>query len=72
LAYEFPPDVATVGQLAKATLARNYQPIVAEAKKSATDAEVWDILQRIIVEQLGVRADQLKRETSFVKDLKVD
>ena len=72
LAYEFPPDVATVGQLAKATLARNYQPIVAEAKQSATDAEVWDILQRIMVEQLGVRADQLKRETSFVKDLKVD
>jgi hypothetical protein len=51
LAYEFPPDVATVEQLAKATLARNFQPIVAEAKKSATDAEVWDMLQRIVGEQ---------------------
>ena len=72
LAYEFPPDVATVGQLAKATLARNYRPIVAESKKSATDAEVWEILQRIIGEQLGVRIDQLTKETSFVEDLHVD
>ncbi len=72
LAYEFPPDVATVGQLAKATLARNYQPIVAESKKSATDAEVWDMLQRIIGEQLGVRIDQLTKEANFVKDLHVD
>jgi acyl carrier protein len=72
LAYEFPPDVATVGQLAKATLARNYQPLVAEAKKSATDAEVWDALQRIVGEQFGVRLDQLTKETDFVKDLKVD
>ncbi len=72
LAYKFPPDVATLGELAKATLARNYQPIVAESKKSATDAEVWDILQRIIGEQLGVRIDQLTKETNFVKDLNVD
>ena len=72
LTYMFPPDVATVGQLAKATLARNYQPLVAEAKKSATDAEVWDILRRIIGERLGFPLDQLKRETNFVKDLYVD
>jgi hypothetical protein len=47
-ATEFPPDALTVGQLAKAILARNYRPIVAESKKPATDAEVWEILQRII------------------------
>jgi acyl carrier protein len=69
LAYEFPPDVATVGQLAKATLARNYRPLVAESQKPASDAEVWDILQRIIGEQLGVRPDQLTKEMDFVKDL---
>jgi len=68
LAYECPPDVTTVGQLAKATLARNYQPIVAESKKSATDAEVWEILRPIVGEQLGSRPDQLTKETSFVKD----
>ena len=69
LAYEFPPDVATVGQLAKATLARNFQPIVAQSKQSATDAEVWETLRRIVGEQLGVRPDQLTKETDFVKDL---
>ena len=72
LAYEYPPDVTTVGQLAKAILARNYLPIVAESKKSATDGEVWEILQRIVVEQLGVRPDQLTKETNFVEDLNLD
>ena len=65
LATMFPPDVATVGQLAKATLARNYQPIVAESKKSATDAEVWDMLSRIIGEQLAVRPNKLTKGMSF-------
>jgi hypothetical protein len=69
LAYEFPPDVTTVGQLATATLARNFQPIVAQSKQSATDAEVWEILRRIVGERLGVRLDQLTKETDFVKDL---
>lgn len=72
LAYEFPPDVATAGQLAKATLARNYQPIVAESKKSATDAEVWEILQRTVGEQLGVQPDQLRKQTDFLKDIDLD
>lgn len=72
LAYEFPRDVATVGQLAKATLARNYQPIVAEVKKLTTDAEIWDILRRIVGQQLGVQPDLLTKETNFVKDLHVD
>jgi hypothetical protein len=71
-AYEFSPDALTVGQLAKATLARNYRPMVAEAHKSATDAEVWDALQRMVGEQLGLRPDQLTKETDFVKDLYVD
>ena len=62
LAREFPPDVATVGQLAKATLARNYQPILAESKKSATDAEVWDTLRRIVGEQLGISPDEITGE----------
>jgi hypothetical protein len=60
-----------VGQLAKATLARNYLPIVAESKKSSTDAEVWQILCRVIGEQLGVRPDQLTKETNFVRDLNI-
>jgi hypothetical protein len=70
-AYELPPEVTTVGQLAKATLARNYQPILAESKTSASDAEVWDMLRRIIGEQMGFRTEQLTKETNFVKDLGV-
>jgi len=69
-ATEYPPDLSTVGQLAKATLARNYQRIVAESKKSATDAEVWDILRRIIADQLGIPLEQLTKETEFFKNLK--
>jgi hypothetical protein len=48
LAFQLPPDAATVGQLARAVLARNYGPIAAAAKKSATEAEVRDVLQGII------------------------
>ncbi|MEN6459348.1 MAG: hypothetical protein ABFC63_10505 [Thermoguttaceae bacterium] len=69
LAVRLPPDVATVGQLAKAIVARNYQPLVAESRQSANDAEVWDTLRRIVAEQFGIRPDQVTRETSFVKDL---
>ncbi len=69
LAYEFPPGVATVGQLVKATLARNFQPIVAQSKQPATDAEVWETLRRIVGELLNVRPDQLTKETDFIKDL---
>jgi hypothetical protein len=68
-AYMFPPDVSTIGQLAKATLARNYQRIVAESKRSATDAEVWDILRRIVGEQLGLRPEQLTKETDVLKEV---
>jgi acyl carrier protein len=71
-ATEFPPDISTVGQLAKGILARNYRPIVAESQKSATEAEVWEILQRIIAEQLEIRADQLTKDTDVVKDVKLD
>jgi hypothetical protein len=69
LATVFPPDTTTVGELAKGVLARNYPAIVTESRKSATDAEVWDMLLRIISDQLGVRADQLTREANFVRDL---
>jgi acyl carrier protein len=72
LAYMFPPDVETVGQLTKGILARNYQPIVAEAQKSSTDEEVWDILRRIVGEQFAVPIERLTKETNFVQDLHID
>jgi acyl carrier protein len=69
LAFEFPPDCATVGQLAKGALARNYRAIVEQSGKCASDAEVWVALRLIVAEQLGVRPGDLTKETNFVKDL---
>jgi hypothetical protein len=71
LAVEFERNCATVGQLAKATLAENFGAI-SDACDRSNAAELWDSLRQIIAEQLGVRPGDLKRETSFVKDLKID
>jgi hypothetical protein len=62
LVHDLPPDVATVGDLAKATLARNYQPILAESKKSATDAEVWDTLRHIVGEKLAILPNEVAKD----------
>ncbi|MCE5268942.1 MAG: hypothetical protein LLG00_13775 [Planctomycetaceae bacterium] len=65
-ACQFPPDIVTVGDLAKATLARNYQPLLAESKQTATDAQVWEVMQRIATAKFGIPSDQLMKETSLV------
>ena len=70
LALRFQSDCTTVGQLATATLARNYRAIVEESEKYASDAEVWNVLCLIVAEQLRVRSADLTKETDFVKDLK--
>ena len=69
LALQFQLDCTTVGQLATATLARNYRAIVEESAKVASDAEVWNILCSIVAEQLGARSADLTKQTDFVKDL---
>jgi acyl carrier protein len=71
LAFRFRPDCATVDQLAKATLAQNFAA-VSDACDRSNAEELWDSLRHIIAEELGVRANDLKRETNFVKDLGVD
>ncbi|MEN6452428.1 MAG: hypothetical protein ABFC96_18220 [Thermoguttaceae bacterium] len=48
LAHDFPPGVTTVGELARAVLARNYRPILAELNPSMSEADVEEILQRIV------------------------
>jgi hypothetical protein len=68
-AYDFPPDVVTVGDLAKAALARNYQSILAESKKSATDAEVFDVLRWIFGEPLGIPCNQAAQELELSQPL---
>lgn len=69
LACESPREVATIGQLTKAILARNYQSILAESKKSATDQEIWDILRPIIGVQVKVQPSQCANKAEFPKNL---
>jgi acyl carrier protein len=69
LTFEFQPECTTVGQLATATLARNYRTIVEEFNREASDAEVWEMLRLIVAEQLGVRPSEVTKEADFVKDL---
>ena len=72
LAFEFQPECTTAGQLAMATLARNYRAIVEETNTCSSDGEAWQMLCLIIADQLGVRTSDFTKETSFVKDLGVD
>ena len=71
LAVEFRPDFATIGGLTKAVLRKNYAAISDECDRASAD-EAWETLRAIIVEQLGVRAGDVTREASFVKDLGVN
>ena len=66
----YPSGVATVGELAEAVMALNHKQLAAEYKGwSAPD--VWKTLCAVIVDQLGVRPQQITREAEFVKDLGV-
>jgi hypothetical protein len=69
VAHEFPPDLDTVGDLIKATLARNYQPILAEAKRTATEADVWDTLRHIIAVQIGFPPSEITGGMEFTRHL---
>jgi acyl carrier protein len=66
--------VPTVGGLAKKVLTNNYAEIVhgaAESKKR-DDAEVWQVLQEIIVDQLQIKPEEVVPEAHFGRDLGCD
>jgi acyl carrier protein len=71
LAVELQPEFATVGGLTKVVLAKNYGAISDDCGCSNAD-EVWASLRSIIVEQLGVRPEDVTKEASFVEDLGID
>jgi acyl carrier protein len=71
LATEFRAEFATVGKLTKLVLAKNYG-VIADACRCSNADEVWESLRSIIVEQLGVRPEDVTKEASFVKDLHID
>lgn len=68
LAVCFRSNFATVGGLTTAILQRNYGAI-SDACQKANAEEVWQTLQALIVEQLGVRREDVTKEADFVKDL---
>lgn len=69
LATELQSDCTTVGQLATATLARNYRAIVEEACKRADNGEVWNMLRTIVAERLGIPFHNITRETNLHQNL---
>jgi hypothetical protein len=71
LAFEFQSDCTTVGQLATATLARNYRAIVEEANTQTSDAEVWERLQIVVAEQLGVPPRYITKQTRCIPRTRV-
>lgn len=71
LAVAFPNHVATVGYLAKGVLSRNYQQLAASIS-GYNEADVWEALQRIIADQIGVANDKVTLEARIAQDLGVD
>lgn len=67
LEIDFHPECPTMGQLAVATLARNYRAIVGALDTSVSDAEVWQRLSSILAEQLGGRARNITTDMALDK-----
>jgi acyl carrier protein len=65
-ALAFPRGVATVGDAARATLPPGYEVAV---KQQMTDEEVWEKLQKIVADTLGVRVERVSPSARFVQDL---
>lgn len=43
-----------------------------QSRGTSTDEHaIWERLRTLIVEQLGVRPDEVKREAEFIRDLRV-
>ena len=67
LAVMFHRKFATVGGLTKCILQKNFGAI-SDSCQRANAEEVWDTLRCVIVEQLGVRPDDVTKEARFVED----
>lgn len=65
---EIPPDCATVRDAVGMVLVRGPSSL----RDGLDSATVWFMVRSIIVEQLGVRPDEVTPDASFVKDLGCD
>ncbi len=72
---EIPDDIAvkldTVGKLYEYVL-ENYHVVHFEIQGQVYEVEVWERVKRVIIYQLGVKPEQVKKEANFVYDLGVD
>lgn len=71
LAVHLPPECSTVGQATGAILALNFGRI-ARDRQAWSDKDLWNSLQRTIVEQLRVKPEEVTREARLVEDLALD
>jgi hypothetical protein len=76
LAIHFSSSNRTVRGVVLRVLASNLKKIVAmtntgDGKLKLHPDQVWEMLRSIVVEQLDVSPDQVKKKTRFVKDLGV-
>jgi len=71
LAVNLPAQCATVRQAAEAMLALNFGRI-ARDRQSWSDEELWNMLRKTIVEQLGVNPAKVTRDARFIEDLGLD
>jgi len=65
---EFPPAFRNFRELSAHVLARNHT-VLCQGHDGWSPSDVWDVLTSIIVEQLGVRPEQVTKDASFVSDL---
>lgn len=70
-AVHIPQNIRSVADLVESVLKLNFGKI-AKLRKSWHEKEVWDTLRSIIVEQLGVKLEQVVPEARIVKDLGAD
>ena len=71
LAVMFRSEFATVGGLTKCILQKNHGAISDDCQLANAE-EVWNTLRAIVVEQLGVRPDDVTKDARFVEDLGMD
>jgi len=62
-------ECRTVGRLARVLAAENDREFRVSEEPATEDDPIWNRLCKVLVRELGVRREDLRRETRFVEDL---
>lgn len=71
LASGFSSDCRTVGMVTKTAVAMNFGKL-SEQAKGTNQRDVWESLRQLIVDQLGVKAEDVKEDAELARDLGAD